>query len=212
MPSLMKEVLPAVIASNQEELDQMLDSIKSFAENIMLDLMDSKFVSTSSLDFDMTLQSGPKYQLHVMAIDPIKRLLGAAKEIDTVVLHYESLGSISEAIIAAKEKGVKLFIALNPETGIEAIEPYLSNLDGILIMAVNPGKYGAKFLPEQLDKVKKIRSFNSEITIAVDGGMNEKTARSAVDAGANQIASGSYIMKSEDPEIAYRTLKALFNN
>jgi ribulose-phosphate 3-epimerase len=115
-------------------------------------------------------------------------------------------------MVAAKEKGVKLFIALNPETGVETLEPYLNNLDGVLIMSVNPGKYGAKFLPEQLEKVKKIRCLNRKITIAVDGGMNYKNARSAVEAGANQIASGSYIMKNKNPEIAYGTLKALFNN
>jgi ribulose-phosphate 3-epimerase len=210
MPAPKNEVLPAVIAPDQKGLDEMLDRVKSFAENIMLDLMDGKFVPASSLDFKMKLPPGPRYQFHVMAVDPIERLMGAPDEVDTVVLHAESLDSISEAVKAAKEKGVKLFIALNPETGIEEVKPYLSELDGVLIMSVHPGQYGAKFLPDQLEKVKAIRSIREDITIEVDGGMNDKTMGQAVEAGANQIASGSYIMKNSDPKAAYESLKALF--
>jgi len=114
------------------------------------------------------------------------------------------------AIEAAREKKVKLFIALNPETPISVLDPYLDRLEGVLIMSVNPGQYGAKFLPEQLEKVRVVRAKSKTITIEVDGGMNDKTMRAAVEAGANQIASGSYIMKSSDPEAAYESLKALF--
>lgn len=210
MSALKNEILPAVISSDQKGLDEMLVKVKDFAENIMLDLMDGKFVPASSLDFPMTLTPGPRYQFHVMAVDPIDRLMGAPDEIDTIVLHAESLESIPDAIKAAKKKGVKLFIALNPETGIDVIKPYLDELDGVLIMSVHPGQYGAKFLPDQLEKVKAVRSLNKTITIEVDGGMNDKTMGQAVAAGANQIASGSYIMKNPDPETAYKSLEALF--
>jgi len=205
-----KEVLPAIIASDQAGLDEMLDRVKDFAGNIMLDLMDGKLVQASSLDFPMILPKGPRYQFHVMAVDPIQRLIEAPAEVDTVVLHAETLDDIGAAIDAACKKKVKLFIALNPETQVCVLEPYLDKLDGVLIMSVHPGQYGAKFLPEQLEKVKEIRAKSETITIEVDGGMNDKTMGAAVDAGANQIASGSYIMKSVDPEAAYETLKALF--
>jgi ribulose-phosphate 3-epimerase len=204
------EILPAVIATNQSGLDEMLEKVKDFADNIMLDLMDGKFVPASSLDFTMKLPKGPRYQFHMMSVDPIERLMSAPDEIDTVVLHAESLESIKDAIQAAKEKGVKLFIALNPETSIDLVMPHLDELDGVLIMSVHPGQYGAKFLPEQLEKVKSIRAISKTITIEVDGGMNDKTMSRAVAAGANQIASGSYIMKNSDPETAYNSLKALF--
>ena len=204
------EILPAVIASDQQGLDEMLDKVKGFAENIMLDLMDGKFVPASSLDFPMKLPKGPRYQFHVMAVDPIERMMKAPDEVDAVVLHAESLESLDDAIQAAKKKGVKLFIALNPETGIDAVKPHLDELDGVLIMSVHPGQYGAKFLPEQLEKVKSIRAISNTITIEVDGGMNDKSMGKAVAAGANQIASGSFIMKNSDPEAAYNSLKALF--
>ena len=91
------QVLPAIIAQNQEELDQMLKKIP-FAENIMLDLMDGKFVGATSLDFPMTLPDGPRYQLHIMAVDPIKRIKELPPQVDTVILHAETLNSISQAI------------------------------------------------------------------------------------------------------------------
>jgi ribulose-phosphate 3-epimerase len=210
MAVLNKEVLPAIIASDQAELDEMLDRVKDFAGNIMLDLMDGKLVQASSLDFPMRLRKGPRYQFHVMAVDPIQRLIDTPDEVDTVVLHAETLDEIGEAIEAAREKKVKLFIALNPETPVSVLEPYLDKLDGVLIMSVHPGQYGAKFLPEQLEKVREIRAKSETITIEVDGGMNDRTMGAAVDAGANQIASGSYIMKSGDPEAAYESLRALF--
>jgi ribulose-phosphate 3-epimerase len=210
MAVLKNEVLPAIIALDQAGLDEMLDRVKDFAENIMLDLMDGKFVQASSLDFPMKLPEGPRYQFHVMAIDPIQRLRDAPNEVDTIVLHAEALDEIAEAIEVAREKKVKLFIALNPETPSSVLDPYLDRLDGVLIMSVNPGQYGAKFLPEQLEKVRAVRAESDTITIEVDGGMNHKTMGAAVEAGANQIASGSYIMKSSDPEAAYESLKALF--
>lgn len=210
MAVLKNEVLPAIIALDQAGLDEMLDRVKDFAENIMLDLMDGKFVQASSLDFPMKLPEGPRYQFHVMATEPIQRLMDAPEEVDTIVLHAEALDEIAEAIEAAREKKVKLFIALNPETPVSVLDPYLDRLEGVLIMSVNPGQYGAKFLPEQLEKVRAVRDKSETITIEVDGGMNHKTMGAAVEAGANQIASGSYIMKSSDPEAAYESLKALF--
>ena len=203
------QVLPAIIAQNQQELDQMLNKIP-FAENIMLDLMDGKFVGATSLDFPMTLPEGPRYQLHIMAIDPIKRVKELPPQIDTVILHAETLDSISEAIKITKERDLDLFIALNPETSISVVEPYLDQLDGVLIMSVNPGQYGAKFLPDQLIKIRKLREKSQEINLEVDGGMKDSTIGLAIAAGANMIASGSFIMKSKDPEAAYNILRMFF--
>ena len=199
------QVLPAIIASNQKELETMLKRIP-FAENIMLDLMDSKFVASSSLDFPLTLPEGQRYQLHIMAVDPITRIKHLPPQVDTVILHAEALQSIPEAIREAEKQGLELFIALNPATPVSVVEPYLDQLSGVLIMSVNPGQYGAKFLPEQLEKVRELRAKSDTLNIEVDGGMSDNTIGLAVAAGANMIASGSFIMKSSDPEAAYNIL------
>ena len=203
------QVLPAIIAQNQKELTTMLTKIP-FAENIMLDLMDGKFVASSSLDFPMELPEGRQYQLHMMAVDPLERIKNLPPQVDTVILHAEALDNIEEAIEAAEKQGLKLFIALNPQTPVTMVEPYLEKLNGVLIMSVTPGQYGAKFLPEQLAKVRTLREKSTEINIEVDGGMSDKTIGLAVAAGANMIASGSFIMKSKDPESAYNILRMFF--
>jgi ribulose-phosphate 3-epimerase len=201
MPPL-KKILPAIIANNQLELDQMLAKIP-FAKNVMLDLMDGNFVKTKSLNFPMNLPKNHRYQLHIMATNPLERLNNLPPNIDTAIIHKESLSDISEAINQSLENKLDLFIALNPETPISVVEPYLDSLKGILIMTVNPGQYGAKFLPEQLKKVKKLRQKSKDINLEVDGGMNDKTIGLAVEAGANIIASGSFIMNSINPREAY---------
>ena len=203
------QILPAIIAQNQNELTTMLKKIP-FAENIMLDLMDGKFVASSSLDFPMRLPEGQEYQLHMMAVDPLERIKNLPPQVDTVIMHAEALDNIDEAIEATAKQGLKLFIALNPQTPVKALEPYLEKLNGVLIMSVNPGQYGAKFLPEQLAKVRALREKSTEINIEVDGGMSDQTIGLAVAAGANMIASGSFIMKSQDPEAAYNILHMFF--
>ena len=119
-----------------------------------------------------------------------------------MVLHAETIENIEEALEITKDRKLNLFIALNPETPISEIEQYLDQLDGVLIMSVNPGQYGAKFLPDQLKKVRKLREKSRDINLEVDGGMKDSTIGLAIAAGANMIASGSFIMKSMDPETA----------
>ena len=199
-------VLPAIIAQSQQELDQLLERIP-FAENIMLDLMDGKFVGASSLDFPMKLHKGPGYQLHIMAVNPFERIKNLPPEIDTVILHVETIKDIGRAIEKIKDLNFGVFIALNPETPVTTLDQHLDYLDGVLIMSVNPGQYGAKFLPEQIEKVRWLREKTRKLNIEVDGGMNDRTIRLAVAAGANMIASGSFIMKSKDPESSFNTLK-----
>ena len=204
------QVLPAIIAQNQQELDQMLEKTP-FAENIMLDLMNGKFVGAFSLDFPLKLPEGPRYQLHIMAVNPLERIKQLPPQVDTVILHAETLKDISEAVAEAKKLSLSLFIALNPDTPVSVLDQHLGALDGVLIMSVNPGQYGAQFLPDQLEKVRRLRAKSKTLNIEVDGGMTDRTIGLAIAAGANMIASGSFIMKSKDPEVAFNILKIFFS-
>jgi ribulose-phosphate 3-epimerase len=206
---LQKVVLPAIIAENQEELDVTLSRV-AFASNIMLDMMDGEFVKSKSLDFPMKLPDGLNYQLHVMAVDPLKKIRNLPPQINTIILHVETLENIADAIEEVKSKNYDIFLALNPETPISVVRSFLRLLDGVLIMTVNPGQYGAKFLPEQLEKVKNLRKLSETLNIEVDGGMTDKTVGLAITAGANMIASGSFIIKSNNPKVAYDILSMFF--
>jgi len=206
---LENQVLPAIIAQNQEELDRMLTRIM-FANNIMLDLMDGEFVDSISLDFPMKLPYGKNYQLHMMTNDPLNRINNIPQQINTIILHIETLDDIERAIKRVRNDKYKIFIALNPKTPLKILKPYVEIIDGALIMTVTPGQYGAQFLPKQLEKVRKLREISNTLNIEVDGGMTDKTIGLAISAGANMIASGSFIMKSSNPKESYDKLRIFF--
>ena len=107
----------------------------------------------------------------------------------------------------AKSKNKKIGIAICPETPVECIKNYLGSIDQLLIMAVKPGFYGSKFLPETTDKIKQAREINHNLDIEADGGIDLNTIRLAAKAGANMFVSGSYIIKSNDAKKAVEELK-----
>ncbi len=199
-------IVPAIIARSQGELDSMLERLKGRVERVMLDVMDGVFVPNRSLDFEFTLPEGFEYEVHMMTVDPLERLSSLFGKVDTAIVHVETVSDIGGVIDRVRELGLRLTLAISPETEVKFIEPYLDEVDGVLVMTVNPGRYGGEFLPETLEKVRRIREIDREIPIEVDGGMNVENSRAARDAGANIIASGSFIMKSEDIERAVRAL------
>jgi len=199
----MVTVLPAIIAGDQAELDERLGVVTGFAGHIMLDVMDGVFVPGKSLDFDYTLPAGPRYQGHVMAVDPSRhmdRLVGVA---DSAVIHVEAVGDVAGAVAGARTRGLGAFLAVNPGTPVDAVAPFIPLLDGVLVMAVEPGRYGSPFLPRCLGKVEALRAMDPELVLEVDGGMNPETAALAVEMGADAVAVGSYIFGSGDPSKAY---------
>lgn len=199
-------VVSAIIARTQEELDQLLNRVVNFTDGIMLDIMDGVIVETYSLNFDFKLPSGPKYEAHIMTEKPLDYIDMLNSKISKVIIHAETLQNIEIASRKVKETGRDFYIALNPETCVSILKNLLHLVDGVLIMTVNPGRYGAKFIPRALNKVRILRGWDKNIPIEVDGGINPETARSAIDAGANIIASGSYIMNSENVEQAIKQL------
>jgi ribulose-phosphate 3-epimerase len=199
-------IVPAIIAGSQGELDVMLGRLRGKVERVMLDVMDGRFVPNRSLDFDFRLPEGFEYEVHMMAVDPLERLSTMAGKVDIAILHVETLTDIRAAIERVRGLELKLTLALNPGTGIDAIEPYLDEVDCVLVMTVDPGAYGGRYIPEALEKVRRIRALDPDVPIEVDGGMNAENSRAAREAGANVIASGSFILKSGDVTQAVEAL------
>ena len=199
-------IVPAIIAESQEELDSMLERLNGKVERVMLDVMDGKFVPSRSLDFDFKLPEGFEYEVHMMAVNPLERLSTMAGKVDIAILHVETLTDIRAAIERVRGLRLQLTLALNPGTEVDVIEPYLNEVDGVLVMTVDPGAYGGTYIPEALDKVRQIRELDPEVPIEVDGGMNPENSRAAMEAGANVIASGSFILKSDNIDQALRVL------
>ena len=200
-------VVPAIIAGTQEELDQLLCKVINSVDRIMLDIMDGVFVESHSLDFDFDLPKGPEYEAHLMVENPLEYLEKLNEGISRVIIHVDAQSDIKTISQQVRKTGREFYTALNSEVEVSVLKDILPHLDGVLIMTVNPGRYGARFISEALEKVKLIRSWDEEIPIEVDGGMNQDTARLAICAGATVIASGSYIMKSDDIEKAIKQLR-----
>jgi ribulose-phosphate 3-epimerase len=202
-------IVPGVIAKTQGELDEMLKKVEGTAKRIMLDVMDGEFVSNTSLDFDFKVpaDSNFEYEAHLMTRTPLEWIEKNGNKVDIAVMQVETLEDIGKAIEVAKGKGLKVILALNPETGLDRILSYLDAIYAVLILTVNPGSFCVEFLPETLEKIKNLREIDKKIPIEVDGCMNQENARLAKDAGATIFASGSYVMKSDDPERAIKELE-----
>ena len=131
------------------------------------------------------------------------------KKVKTIIFHPEVVDGVGKLIYKIKQKKKKVGLALKPETKVKEVKDYLLNLDYVLILTVHPGFYGAKFLSAPLRKIKKIKKINPKIKVIVDGGMNPKTIKKAVNAGADCFVSGSYVTKAENPK---ERIKSLLNS
>lgn len=199
-------VLPAIIAGNQEELDAMLRRLKGNVEWVMLDFMDGSFVASTALMFDLQLDKGLRYEAHLMVKKPLDHLEKLKGKAEAVILHVES-DDFPQAVKMARSLGFEVAAAINPGTPLEKLQSHIKELDRVLVMTVEPGRYGAPFVPEALETVKNLRKLAPNLPIEVDGAMNPENAKKARAAGANIFASGSYLMKSPDLPAAIKTLE-----
>ena len=113
--------------------------------------------------------------------------------VEKIIFHTEATPNPEVLIETIKSMGKKVGIAINPETPVLQIQPYIKKVNTVLVMTVHPGRNGAPFVPETLEKVKEIRNVNPKVNIEVDGGMNLENVKSAKDAGANLFVVGSYL-------------------
>jgi ribulose-phosphate 3-epimerase len=206
--TIRKEVIPAIIAKNQEELNDRLSKVLEFVKIVQLDIMDNKFVPNTSLFFDFKLpKSDCFYEAHLMIKDPEDWIKKNHQKVDMILVHYESDVDCKKVIKLTKEKNKKIGFVLNPETPIENLSSFIDDIDQVLIMTVNPGFYGSPFLSEMMEKVSKLRQMKPNLDIEVDGGITDKTISIVDKAGANLFVSGSFIVKSDDVKGAINKLK-----
>jgi len=205
-----KKVIPAIIAKSQKEFKEKINKVKDFVDIIQLDFMDGKFVPNNSINFDFKLPSSDcEFEAHLMIQDPLKWVEKHYTKVDTVLVHFESCKDPQKVIDFVKKKGKRIGFVLNPETPIDSIQKFLDDIDQVLIMTVNPGFYGSPFLPEMIDKIKKLRKKCPNLDIEVDGGITDKTIGFVNEAGANLFVSGSYIVKSDNIKKAIENLDTI---
>ena len=208
-----KEIIPAIIAKTQDELDNLIDKLGVLVETAQLDIMDNRFVPNISLFFNFKLpKSSLKFEAHLMIEDPEIWIEKNYQKVDTILIHYESCNNPKKIIDEVKKRKKRVGFVLNPETPIKNILGFIDDIDQVLIMTVNPGFYGSPFLPEMLDKIRELRDIKPNIDIEVDGGITDKTIDLVNKAGANMFVSGSYIMKSDNVRKSIYNLKKIIIN
>ena len=217
----MKEILiaPSILSA---DFSSLYDEIKSLKEDgasyLHFDVMDGHFVNNISFGSYVLNCISKKVDLikdvHLMITDPLKYYLDFVKAgADLITFHYEAIKEEEILLLINKirENNVKVGISIKPNTDVKKVEPYLSFVDLILIMSVEPGFGGQEFIESSLEKInyldKKRKENNFLYKIEVDGGINNLTAPKVIENGADILVSGSYIFKSKDRKSAIKLLK-----
>ena len=204
------KIIPTLIAKNQEELDILINKYKDYFKYFQVDIMDGKFVKNKSNWFNFELPKNFTYEAHLMVNNPEKWIGKNYKQFDILIANFEKVKNPMKLIEFVKNKKKKLGFALNPETPINKVFPYLKYLDRVLILTAHPGKYGAEFLSEILYKIKLLR-MNYKGNIEVDGHIDPKYIKLCKDKGSNLFAVGSYLKNSKNISKSKKELKKVLS-
>ncbi len=211
-------VSPSFLAADFGNIKNEVDLLnESDADYIHIDVMDGVFVPNISYGFPVTkainAHSRKPLDFHLMidnADNYLEECVNSGAKIISV--HYEACPHLHRTITAIKDLGAKAGVAINPHTPVNVLESIIEEIDLVLVMSVNPGFGGQKFIEHTYQKVKDLRkmaeSLNPELIIEVDGGVNLDNAKKLVDAGANMLVAGSFVFRSTDPKATIKSLKS----
>ncbi|MFC1986417.1 ribulose-phosphate 3-epimerase [Chloroflexota bacterium] len=212
MMDKLSRVVPAILTEDPEALKTMVRQAEGFTTYVQFDIMDGQFVPSRSITCNdlAALSTNLSWEAHLMVERPENYLEDYQKAgVQKVVFHYEATPSPRDVISLARELGLEVGLAINPETHVSAILPLISAVDSILFLTVNPGFYGSQFMPEVLDKVVELHRSQPAIEIGVDGGIKENNIARIAQVGVDVIYVGSAIFLQPKPGESFRRLLAL---
>ena len=205
------QISPSILSADFSKLGIEIKRLEEGgADMIHVDVMDGHFVPNLTIGPPvikaLRKHCSLKFDVHLM-ISPVHKYIKAYADAgaDIITIHPEATQDLADSIKMIKELNKKVGVSLNPESKIELITEFLDQIDLVLIMSVNPGFGGQKFMPEVLDKIKQLKKIqqgkNLSFDIEIDGGINFENCKIAIDAGANILVSGTTVFKSNDGDI-----------
>ena len=205
------QISPSILSADFSQLGNEIKRLEEGgADMIHVDVMDGHFVPNLTIGPPvikaLRKQCSIKFDVHLM-IAPVHKYIEAYADAgaDIITIHPEATESLEESILKIKSLNKKVGVSLNPESKLDLITNYLEKIDLVLIMSVNPGFGGQKFMPEVLDKVRQLKEIKSKsninFDIEIDGGINFDNCQSAIEAGANILVSGTTVFKSNNGDI-----------
>ena len=205
------QISPSILSADFSQLGKEIKRLEEGgADMIHVDVMDGHFVPNLTIGPPvikaLRKNCSLKFDVHLM-ISPVHKYIEAYADAgaDIITIHPEATDDLKESILKIKNLNKKVGVSLNPESKIDLIQDLLSEIDLVLIMSVNPGFGGQKFMPEVLEKIKKLKKIQNEenvdFDIEIDGGINFDNCQLAIDAGANILVSGTTVFKSNNGDI-----------
>ena len=201
---------PSILSADFTKLGEEIETIDNAgAEYIHVDVMDGMFVPSISYGMpvikSIRKSTGKVFDVHLMISEPIRYIADfAASGADMITVHVEACSDVVATIEKIREYKLKVGITLNPDTPVSAIKPYLNRVDMVLIMSVNPGFGGQKFITSSVDKIKEVKRLRDQLNLSydieVDGGINIDNLATVLEAGANVIVAGSAIFRGDAAE------------